>query len=172
MKIILVGYMGCGKSYIGHLLSSLIKYTHFDLDNLIEKIYNLTINLIFKKIGENKFRLIEKNILNLFLKNKKYKKYILSVGGGTPCFYNNMEKINKIGITFYLKTHYKILYNRLLKDNQNRPILKNYKNKKLFNFIKNHINERKKYYLKSKYIINTNNMTFIEVAKYIKNRYI
>ncbi|MDH3004489.1 MAG: shikimate kinase [Candidatus Shikimatogenerans sp. JK-2022] len=167
MKIILIGSMGSGKTFIGSLLSSLIKYKHYDLDNIIEKLYNMSIMLIYYLFGEKNFRLIEKKILNIFLKYNN-NNFILSVGGGTPCFYNNIKIMNYKGITFYLKTNYKILYKRLYKD-KNRPLLKNYKKKKLYNLIKKKIKKRNKYYKKAKYIINTNKLNYIEIIEYIKN---
>ncbi|WGH27586.1 MAG: shikimate kinase [Candidatus Shikimatogenerans bostrichidophilus] len=162
--------MGSGKSYIGNILSNIINYSFYDLDILISNIYNLSINNIFKFYGEKKFRIIENNILkNFFFKNYN-ESYILSVGGGTPCFFNNINIINYYSNSFYLKTKNKILFKRLLLDNKNRPILRGKKKKKLLNFIKKDIKKREKYYLKSKFIINTKNINFNQIAFYIKKK--
>ncbi|MDH3004618.1 MAG: AAA family ATPase [Candidatus Shikimatogenerans sp. JK-2022] len=170
MKIVLIGYMGSGKTYIGLLLSKLLNYPHFDLDEFIECILKIKINYIFKNFGENYFRKIEKRLLNYFVKNNKSKNWILSLGGGTPCFYNNLKIIKQYSnISFYLKNNYKILFKRLENDNENRPLLNKYKGKELLNFIKNHIKIRNKYYNQADYIIDTENMEFKDIAKYIKN---
>lgn len=161
--------MGSGKSYIGYLLSLLTNYKFFDLDNIINNLYNTNINNFFKIYGEKKFRIIENKILKFFLINYKNKSYILSVGGGTPCYYNNINIMNFYANTIYLKINYKILYDRLLKDNKDRPILQNKIN--LLKFIKLHLEKRIKFYNKSKNIININNMNFLETAYYIKNKF-
>ncbi|MDH3004990.1 MAG: shikimate kinase [Candidatus Shikimatogenerans sp. JK-2022] len=161
--------MGSGKSYIGYLLSLLTNYRYFDLDDIIYKKYKININNFFKKYGENKFRLIENKILNLFL--IKYKSYILSVGGGTPCYFNNINLMNLYATTIFLKINHKKLYYRLLKDNKNRPILNKINKINLYNFIKLHIYKRINFYNKSKYTININNMNFLETAYYIKKKF-
>ncbi|WGH25618.1 MAG: shikimate kinase [Candidatus Shikimatogenerans bostrichidophilus] len=171
MKIILIGYMGSGKTLIGSILSFLTYYPMYDLDNIINQIYNLKINNIFYKIGEYKFRIIENIILNFFFYLKQKKAFILSVGGGTPCFFSNIKKMNKIAKTIYLKTNNFILFNRLLKDNKNRPIINNsILNKKLYLFINKNIIFRNYYYKQTKYIIKTKNINFINLAEYIKKK--
>ncbi|WGH24953.1 MAG: shikimate kinase [Candidatus Shikimatogenerans bostrichidophilus] len=169
MKIILMGYMGCGKTYIGKLLSKKINYFHIDLDNIIELSFNIKINLFFKKYGEKFFRLIEHNLLKFIIKYININNYILSLGGGTPCYYNNLKYLKK-NFTIYLKTNYKILFKRLNNDNENRPILKKYRNKKLFFFIKNHIKKREKYYKQSKIIFNSNYILFKDIVVLIKEK--
>ncbi|BDT61563.1 MAG: shikimate kinase [Flavobacteriales endosymbiont of Rhyzopertha dominica] len=161
--------MGCGKSNIGNILSSIIKLKFYDLDELISLIYKMSINDIYNKYGKIKFREIETFILNYFLIKNKYKSYILSVGGGTPCYFNNIYLMNKYSNTIYLKTNINIIYDKLLEKNNKikRPIIKNLCSYDLLNFIKNHINKRKKYYLKSKFIINIKNMSFLEIVYYI-----
>ncbi|WP_317168433.1 shikimate kinase [Blattabacterium cuenoti] len=113
MKITLIGYMGCGKTTIGKILSKKLKYTFYDLDHIIVKTQNSSIEKIFKEKGELYFRKIENFILKKILKSKK-KRYVLSVGGGTPCFYNNIYMLNKHSKTFYLKIDSFNLLKRLL----------------------------------------------------------
>ncbi|WGH25681.1 MAG: shikimate kinase [Candidatus Shikimatogenerans bostrichidophilus] len=162
--------MGSGKTYIGNILSILTNYLFYDLDNIIYKVYDIQIKKIFNKYGEYNFRIIENKILKLFLINKNYNSYILSVGGGTPCFLNNIILMNNYSNTIYLQTKKYLLYYRLLKDNYDRPIINNnINNNNLYNFINNNINKRNNYYMKSKYVINTNKMKFFKIAYYIKN---
>ncbi|WGH24768.1 MAG: AAA family ATPase [Candidatus Shikimatogenerans bostrichidophilus] len=169
MKIFLLGYMGCGKTYIGSLLSKKIKFLHIDLDKVIELIFKMNISTYFKKFGEYNFRVLENNVLKFILRNSKIKNYIFSLGGGTPCFFNNLKYIKEYGKSIYIKVNHKILYKRLSIDNDNRPLLKNKKGKVLYNFIKNHIKLRNKYYNKANYIINANNNNFKDIANYINN---
>ncbi|WGH26046.1 MAG: shikimate kinase [Candidatus Shikimatogenerans bostrichidophilus] len=159
--------MGSGKTTIGKILSKNIKYKFYDLDILISNFYKLNINDIYFFFGKKYFRIIENKILIFFLKNNIFNSYILSVGGGTPCFLNNMYLMNKFANTIYLKTNKKILFKRLLNNKNNRPIIKNLNKKKLFLFIKNHLNKRYNIYMKSKYILNTNVTNFENLANYI-----
>ncbi|WGH24585.1 MAG: shikimate kinase [Candidatus Shikimatogenerans bostrichidophilus] len=169
MKICLLGYMGCGKTYIGSLLSKSIKYNHIDLDKLIEITSKMSISDYFKIYGEYNFRILENNLLSFITKNSNIKDCIFSLGGGTPCFFNNLKLIKKNYISIYIKVNHKVLYERLSIDNDNRPLLKNKKGKVLYDFIKNHIKLRNKFYKKANYIIDTKNMDYIEVSDYIKN---
>lgn len=159
LKIILLGYMGSGKTYIGKALSKVTKIPFYDLDKLIIKNTGYTINNIFNKQGENQFRLLENKILKNFLKQNIHK-YILSVGGGTPCYYNNILLMNKYAFTIYLQTNIKMIFNRLKNEKINRPIIKNMTNNELYNFINYHLNKRDFFYLKAKQhlIINKKNI--------------
>ena len=88
MRIILLGFMGVGKSTIGREVAEMLNWEHLDLDTVIEKKQKCTISEIFKQYGENKFREIER----FWLKNiSKYNNVVISTGGGTPCYVNNME---------------------------------------------------------------------------------
>ncbi|WGH25135.1 MAG: shikimate kinase [Candidatus Shikimatogenerans bostrichidophilus] len=171
MKTILIGYMGCGKSYIGYILSLLTNNTFFDLDFIINKIYKIDTNQIFKKYGEYKFRFIEKKILNFFLKETYKKSYILSVGGGTPCYFNNISFMNNYVNTIFIKLSFKILYKRLLKDNNNRPILNIMNRRRRYKLLNRHYNKRISFYKRSKYIIKIKKSSFFKIAYYIKKKF-
>ncbi|MDH3004732.1 MAG: shikimate kinase [Candidatus Shikimatogenerans sp. JK-2022] len=168
MKIILIGYMGSGKTYIGKILSSLTNLRFYDLDELIENYYKITINKIFFLYGEKFFRKIERQYLNYFLFKNYFNSYILSVGGGTPCFYDNINLMNFFCKTIYLNTDLYILHNRLLLDNNNRPIINNVVTNNLFKFIDLHIRKRNLFYNLSKYKIHTKNLHCLEIIDYIK----
>jgi shikimate kinase len=103
--VILLGYMGCGKSTIASKLSSIIDIPFIDLDKYIEKEYGMTISEIFHSMGEIKFRNIEKNTLEKLLNQKE--KTIFSLGGGTPCYYDNMKHLFE-RIIFYNKSNHTI----------------------------------------------------------------
>ncbi|QIK16780.1 AAA family ATPase [Blattabacterium sp. DPU] len=147
MKITLIGYMGSGKTTIGKMLSKELNLDFYDLDALIvennkDSIYNL-----FNKEGELYFRKKEHALLKKILKQKN--KYVLSVGGGTPCFYNNIYLLNKYSNTFYLKMDSYILFKRLFLEKETRPLISKLSKNELFLFIIKHLLKRSYFYEKS-----------------------
>ncbi|WGH27074.1 MAG: shikimate kinase [Candidatus Shikimatogenerans bostrichidophilus] len=169
MKIILIGYMGSGKTSIGKILSNFIKKKFYDLDDIISNIYNININNFFYIYGNFFFRILENKILNYFLIKNYFKSYILSIGGGTPCYFNNMNLMNKLSNTIYLKNNKLSLYKRLLKNLYNRPLIKKLSYNNFFYFIINHIKKRNIIYKKSKYIIYTKNMSIKDTVNNVIN---
>ncbi|WP_185862871.1 shikimate kinase [Blattabacterium cuenoti] len=147
MKVTLIGYMGSGKTSIGKILSRELKLDFYDLDAILVEEQKDSIYNIFKKIGENHFREIEHLMVKRFLKT--HQKYILSVGGGTPCYHNNMDLLNKFSKTFYLKTQSYILFKRLYKEKETRPLIAHLSKKELFQFIIQHLSKRIFFYEKS-----------------------
>lgn len=115
--------MGCGKSVLGKRLASGLGLEFDDLDKLIEEKYKMTVPGIFSRFDEDVFRKIESEMLNTFSSSKD--NFVLSCGGGTPCFNNNMTIINSSGISIYIKLNAKTLTDRLLKSKTNRPLIKN-----------------------------------------------
>jgi shikimate kinase len=117
-KIFIVGYMGSGKSTAGKKLASKLGFEFIDLDHYIENEFGQTVPEIFKTKGENEFRAMEHNALKkLVLKEN----VVISCGGGTPCYYGNMELMNNHGTTIYLKMSAETLAHRLLNAKDNRP---------------------------------------------------
>ena len=121
MIITLVGYMGTGKSHISNILSSKLNFKLFDLDQEISNKFELSIAEIFKNNGEIFFRKAEKETLNEILSSEEH--LILSVGGGTPVYYDNMERINDKSISIYLRTGVSTLTERLKKNKHKRPFI-------------------------------------------------
>ena len=170
-SIILFGYMGVGKSYFGRKLSKEFMIDFFDLDSYIEFYEKKSINDIFFERGEIYFRSIENKYLESIL-NKNIK-YIISTGGGTPCYSNNMELIkkNKNLKSFYLKSSSNQLTNRLFSEKEKRPLISNINSKKDLNsFISKHLFERKFFYNQADYIIDIENKNTIEVISEIKEK--
>ncbi len=147
--------MGSGKSHISKLLSEKINFQLFDLDKVISNHYQQTIPEIFKKKGEIFFRKLEKETLESILKNEN--KCILSVGGGTPVYYNNMDLLNDNTITIYLRANVNTLTERLIKQKEKRPIIAKISDEDLPEFIAKHLFERNIFYNKSQFIIDTDN---------------
>ena len=152
MKIVLVGYMGSGKTTIGKLLANKLKISFLDLDEVIEQGLEDSISNIFNGKGEIFFRKKEHEYLIDVLSKKE--KLILSTGGGTPCYSGNMETmLNLADHVFYLKVSIPGLVKRLLLEKEHRPLIKNIDNGELPEFIGKHLFERNNFYLKANHII-------------------
>ncbi len=151
MKIILLGYMASGKTFVAKLLSKKTGLKHIDLDEYIEEKENLEIAKIFSKNGEIQFRLLENFYLNALLNRKD--DFILSVGGGTPCYANNMELISEKSNSFYLKASIDTLYDRIIKEKKKRPLVAEIPDAKLKEFIAKHLFERSVFYNKAYHTI-------------------
>ena len=163
-KIVLLGYMGSGKSTIAKLLSKKLDLMNVDLDNYIEKKENKSISNIFQISGELFFRRIENKYLRDLLDSHNYK--IISIGGGTPCYSNNIELIIKSKcIIFYLRANVDTLADRLFNERDKRPLISRIKSKKdLKTFISKHLFERNQFYLKSNFVIDVDKKTEIEIT--------
>ena len=167
--IFLIGYMGSGKSVIGKELSKRILYTFYDLDYFIKMNEKLSINQIFDQKKELYFREIEKKYLKKLIDKDENK--IISLGGGTPCYNNNMDLIlnTSNSESIYLKRSIDILVERLFKKLSSRPLISHLKNRnELKEFVSKHLFERNQYYLRSKKILNTNNLELDDVVEELK----
>lgn len=157
--------MGSGKTLVSKELSVLNNFKIFDLDTEISKQNNRSITEIFKEKGEIFFRKTEKEVLEKILSSEK--NIILSLGGGTPCYYNNIDSINEKTISIFLKTNVKTLAQRLSSEKDKRPLIQNISNEDLPEFIAKHLFERNPFYNQAKIIINTDNLSARENAEEI-----
>lgn len=168
MKIILVGYMGSGKTTIGKKLSKFVGISFYDLDEIIEEREQKSINSIFKENGEIYFRKIESQAFNQFISEND--NFILALGGGTPCYANNHLALQNEDVdSFYLKTPVDTLTEILHSEKENRPLLNNLNKNELNEYIRKHLFDRNHYYLQSKYIINTENKSIDAICKEISD---
>jgi shikimate kinase len=165
--IILLGYMGSGKSSVGRYLSKNKNLSYCDLDNYIEEKEKMSISEIFQSKGEIYFRKIEHLYLKDILRNKIYQ--ILSLGGGTPCYAGNISLINARDIdSFYLKVDLDTLTERLFNQKGKRPLLNEVETKvELKGFIRKHIFEREYYYRQAKHILKVSNLSISDIASEI-----
>jgi shikimate kinase len=144
-KIILLGYMGCGKSTIANRLSKITKIPFVDLDKNIEERTNLSINEIFHKHGEIYFRKLEREVFIELLESRT--DLIIGLGGGTPCYANNHELLQGENIlSVYLKASVDTLFERLVANKSKRPIIATKTDDELKEFIAIHLFERSYYY--------------------------
>ena len=132
-RIILIGYMGAGKTTVGKALARELGLPFYDLDWYIEERFRRTIPQIFAEKGEDGFRRIEQNVLH---EVAEFEDIILSSGGGTPCFFDNMEYMNGQAMTVYLKATPEILFQHLKMGKTERPLLKGKTDEELMDFIK------------------------------------
>lgn len=165
MCIVLIGYMGSGKSTIAKKLALKLNYIYLDLDEYISENENDTINNIFKNKGEVYFRKLESNTLKEILTTQN--KYVLAVGGGTPCYGNNMDLISQHATSFYLKASIQTLYERLVREKSQRPLLKSLNNNSLKEFIAKHLFERATFYEKATYAIKIDTKGIEDIVKEI-----
>ena len=156
--------MASGKSSIGMKLANMLNVSFVDLDDLISEKEKLSIPAIFKTKGEIYFRKKEIDYLNEFLLQKD--NFILAVGGGTPCYGNNMSIINNHSKSIYLKSSIQSIYNKLSnkKNKQKRPLISEINNKDLKEFIAKHLFERSPFYEQAHYTVSTDNKSIKEIA--------
>ncbi len=138
--------MGVGKTSIGKKLAKQMGWLFFDTDKQIEKKTGLSIPEIFNQLGEDFFRDHEREILNEIA---SLENVVVSVGGGLPCFYNNMDRLNEIGTTIYLKLEPEFIVKRLLESKIKRPLIENLSEKQVEEFVIDKLTIREKYYLQA-----------------------
>lgn len=171
MKIILSGYMGSGKTAVGTVLAHKTGLPFVDLDEQIKKREGRDIPEIFKSSGEIYFRKREGEVLLELLNSEE--DFILSLGGGTPCYGKNLEvlKENKDVQLIYLKTSLQELLERLKQEREQRPVISHLQtDEELEDFIRKHLFERAYYYNQSEFIISTDAKTPEEIATEILQR--
>ena len=144
MKIYLIGFMGCGKTYWGGILSRKLNLPFFDLDEQIASNEGKSINVLFDEKGEEHFRLLEKDALHII--TESHESFVMACGGGAPCYLNNIEYMNKSGTTVWINTPFETLLKRLVKDKSNRPLIKELSEEQIRGLIFKKIADRRIYY--------------------------
>ena len=166
MKILLVGYMGVGKTSLGKKLEKKVGFSCYDLDELIEKKENSTIETIFKNKGEIYFRKVEHNLFKTFIERDE--DFILSLGGGTPCYANNHLLLQKDDvISIYLKASIETLVEKLKNKRAKRPLIKNLSKDELQEYIAKHLFDRNFYYQNAKFKVNIDGKKKKEIVEEI-----
>lgn len=161
-RIILIGYMGAGKTTIGKALAKDLGLMFYDLDWYIESRMRKTVAQIFKERGEEGFREIERNMLH---EVAEFENVVISCGGGTPCFFDNMEYMNQQGQTLYLQASPEVLAAHLRMGKSVRPLIAGKTDEELMAFIKESLEKRDPFYTKAKYILNVDLMENYEKIK-------
>ena len=143
IRIFLIGYMGAGKTTLGKAFARELNIPFIDLDWYIEERHHKTIGELFSERGEASFRELEKTMLH---EVADFDDVVISTGGGTPCFFDNMEFMNSRGQTVFLDVHPDILYQRLRIAKQQRPVLQGKSREELHAFIVEALAVRKPFY--------------------------
>ena len=149
-SIILVGYMGSGKTTVGRQLALALGRTFYDLDWYIEMRYHRTVAQLFEERGEEGFRELERNMLH---EAAEFEDIVLSCGGGTPCFFDNMDYIRSVGESVYLKATPEVLAQHLKMRKVERPLLQGKNEEELLDFIRTSLEQREPYYLKAEHVV-------------------
>lgn len=144
--------MGVGKTTIGKKLAKLFHVSFIDLDKLIESKYRKTVPELFVEYGESGFRQLEQKSLS---EVSEIEDVVISTGGGTPCFFDNMQRMNRAGITVYIHADPVELAARLCASKTVRPIVSGKSREELVPFITNHLSEREKFYNQARIIYKT-----------------
>ena len=151
IRIFLIGYMGAGKTTLGKAFARAMGLTFVDLDWYIEERFHKTVSQIFTERGEEGFRELEKRMLH---EASDFENVVISVGGGTPCFFDTMEYMNQVGETVFLDVDNKVLFRRLKVAKQQRPLLANKTDDELMAFIQEALEKRLPHYTKAKHVFN------------------
>ena len=164
MRIVLLGYMASGKSSIGKRLSKKLSMSFLDLDDYIIEQEKMSISKIFELKGEVYFRLIEHKYLKEIL--AKDEKITLALGGGTPCYANNMDEINKGDtLSIYLQGSTATMIERLIRKKAKRPLIASLGDDKIPEFVAKHLFERRPFYEQAKTTMKIDDKTKKEVAE-------
>lgn len=150
--IFLIGYMGSGKSTLGRLVSAATGLPFIDLDTYIENRFHKSVRDIFQELGEDGFRKIERAMLE---EVSSMEDVLIACGGGTPCFFNNMDVINGSGTSVLLEASLSVLHSRLKRGRHKRPLIAQLSDDELLEFIKKGVEARSPHYTRAKYRFNT-----------------
>lgn len=154
-RIILIGYMGAGKTTVGKVLAKELGMEFYDLDWYIESRMRKTVAQIFDERGEEGFRKIEHNMLH---EVAEFENVIISCGGGTPCFFDNISYMNQQAQVVYLKADSDVLYKHLRMGKTERPLLKGKSPEELINFIQEQLEKRTPFYSQAHYTLDVSLM--------------
>jgi shikimate kinase len=161
MRVYLIGFMGSGKSTAGKKLANKLGFKFIDLDDFIEQETGLSISEYFEKFGEKKFRELESEMLS---KVSLFDKVVISTGGGTPCFFNNMDTINKSGVSVYLKADISLIMSRLKAEKNQRPLIKNKTDEEMRSYLSDLLTGREKYYQQAHIVVDAKSLNINDLT--------
>ncbi len=164
MRIFLIGYMGSGKSTLGRRLAEYLNLQFVDMDHYIEERNYKTIPQIFEEEGEAEFRNKERKALEEL---SEFTDIIIATGGGAPCFFDNINIMNRAGKTIYLNINPEILAERLMSSKTERPLIKGKSREELVAFIDETLKKRHEFYSKAHYQITEPDIDLDELMKMI-----
>ena len=151
MRIFLIGYMGAGKTTLGKAFARAMGLTFIDLDWYIEERFHKTIRELFTERGQDAFRDLERRMLH---EVGEFEDVVISVGGGTPCFFDNVDYMNSVGETVFLDVDIPVLFRRLKIAKHQRPLLDGKSDEELMQFIQESLQNRLPFYTRAKHTFN------------------
>lgn len=154
-RIFLIGYMGAGKTTLGRALAATMKLEFIDLDDFIVGRFHKTVKDLFAEVGEDGFRKIERNAL---AEVSEYEDVVISLGGGTPCFFDNMDIVKRAGKSVYLKPDEDVLLIRLIQGKHKRPLLADKSNDEILQVIREQLAWREPYYMRADITFNASHL--------------
>jgi len=166
MIVFLIGFMGSGKTHWGKIWAQQTGLPFFDLDEVIEEQENKTIAAIFEQDGENYFRQRETEVLESFSCKTNA---IISCGGGTACFNNNMQWMNDTGTTVYFSATAPQIIKRIIDERAKRPVFRDVTGENLLPFIENKLIEREPFYSQAKIILPVSDITASSIEKILQH---
>ena len=167
MKIFLTGFPGCGKSSLAKEAASSLKVPFFDTDNLVEEETGLSIQKIFENYGEDFFRRKESEMLR---KLESKKQGLVAVGGGLPCYHDNMKWMNENGLSIYLEASAAFLFHRLVKEKKSRPLISKLSDIELMIYITETLAARKFFYDQATMKINAETISPAKLLAALKKK--
>lgn len=150
-RVFLLGFMGAGKTTLARKLAQQLNVPCLDLDGIIEEKEGMSIARIFEQRGEDHFRKVEQALLHETTTNNEH--FVMALGGGTPCFHNNMEFIKAMGKSIYLKYNAGILASRLMQSPNKRPLIKGMDKETLLRYVEETLKLREPVYLQSNFTV-------------------
>lgn len=166
-KIFIVGFSGAGKSTVGKRLASRLGWQFYDTDAFIESKYHLSIPDFFEKYGENAFRICEKAALKELLHEQQA---VIATGGGTPCFFDNMDEMLQHGFVVYLKLSAPSLFTRLQQSHKARPLTIGKNDAQLLEYIETTLQFRETYYNKAHLTMKGENLSLPSLLEIVKEK--
>ena len=155
IRIFLTGYMGAGKTTLGKAFARKLNLPFVDLDWYMEERFHKTVGELFVERGEAGFRELEKNMLH---EVGAFEDVVISTGGGAPCFFDNMDFMNRNGKTVFLNVHPDVPFRRLRVAKQQRPILQGKQDDELKEFIIRALEKRTPFYSQAQYVFNADEL--------------
>ena len=165
-KIYLLGFMSSGKSKLGKKLAQHLDRKFIDLDQYIEKEVGRSISQIFKEEGEDGFRKYESQYLMSIPEEDQ--ELVISLGGGTPCFADNLDYIKSQGTSIYLRVSEDILIGRLRQKKASRPLIADKTDEEIADFVRSSLQLREPYYLQADYILASDNPKVESILELLK----
>lgn len=167
MKIFLIGMMGSGKTYWANRLAKKLDLQGYDLDRLVERVEDRTIEKIFAESGEDHFRKMESIVLKWFADKDDF---ILATGGGTPCYFDNMEWMNREGITIWLDESIDTLLKRLVPGKAHRPLIAALNDDEIGIYLEKKREERMSFYSQARFTLHEKEVTEKNMLSLINNK--